>query len=274
MTIRVLALLLFALPSLAAVPQTDARAFLVPVAGNVVGGGGVRFYTDLTITNFSNEDQLVRLDWLPFQGGAAASTTVTVPYLSYLTFPDVVGAKLGLEGIGSILVTAVGEGGSPDPDGKIEGFARIWNGLSCEGVPGTVSQSLPAVSLEGWRDESPAYVHGVRQTSQYRTNVGVVNLDTEDRQRFRVIVNSGLGKLEWTIELEPMTMVQQPVPAGPYGDLSVYVEPVAAEGEGSGPWRAWASSVDNASGSGWTVAAVQPRTDVVYPAGTLDPAER
>lgn len=269
---RLLILMLFALSSFAAIPQTDAPRFLVPVAGNVTGAGGVQFLTDLTITNFSNEDQLVKLEWLPFQGQAPASTTLTIPYLSYMTFTDVVGEKLDAAGLGSIVVTAVDDSGAADPEGRIDGFARIWNRMACAEAPGSVSQSLPAVSLEGWRDESPAYVHGVRQTSQYRTNVGIVNLDSTSSQRFRVIVNSALGKVEWTVELAPMTMVQQPVPQGPYGDLSVYVEPIADPLGGPRPWRAWGSSVDNASGSGWTVAAVQPRQDIVFPTGGLEPA--
>ncbi|HVR42245.1 MAG TPA: hypothetical protein VMS56_02270 [Thermoanaerobaculia bacterium] len=241
--------------------QADAAQFLVPVAGNVRGAGGEHFLTDLTVVNFRGVDQLVKLEWIPAGAPAAVETTLVVPFLSYLTWSDVVGTQLHTEGLGAILVTAVDASGDPDAAGEIDGYARIWTAVSCEGIPGTVSQSLAPMLLGGWRDESPAYVHGVRHTSEFRTNWGVVNLDRTEARRFQVIVNSGTGKVERTIELEPFTMLQQPVPLGPYGDLSIYVEPL----EPAGRWTAYASSVDNHTGSGWVVPAVQPRTDIVFP---------
>jgi hypothetical protein len=116
------------------------------------------------------------------------------------------------------------------------------------------------MTLHGWRNDSPAYIHGTRRTSQSRTNYGIVNLDLEQARRFRVVVNAGLGRFEETIELGPFSMTQRPVTSG-YGDLSIYVEPLG----GGGPWRAYGTSTDNYSGSTWIVPAMQPRQDVVFP---------
>ena len=251
--------------------DTDTTQFLIPIAGNVRGARGEHFRTDLTVINFKGTPQLVRIEWIPRPGAPAATIERTIPFLGFSTWQDFVGTELDLEGAGALLVTALTTGGALDPSGQIEGFARIWNYMECIDLVGTVSQAVSALSMDGWRNGSPAYVHGVRQTSQYRTNVGIVNLDRSATRRFRLIVNSGLGKIERTIELPPFTMTQEPVGEGPYGDLSVYVEPLDArfyvepQLEAFGPWRAYATSIDNYSGSGWVIAAMQPRTDVVYP---------
>ena len=52
----------------------------------------------------------------------------------------------------------------------------------------------------------------------------------------------------------------RPVPQPVEGDLSIYFEPLP----GAGAWHGYAASVDNRTGDGWTMVAIQPRTDVVY----------
>lgn len=237
--------------------EQDSFQFLIPVAGNVAGANGEHFRTNLTIVNYRGTEQVVDLTWIP-QSGAPMSKRLTLPYLTNLTFADIVGAHIGATGLGAIVVTAVLPTGAADPAGIIDGYARIWT-PNRQGT-GEISSSIGAMTLHGWRNDSPAYVHGTRRTSQFRTSYGIVNLDLERTRSFRVIVNSGLGRYEETVELGPFSMAQRPV-SGVYGDLSIYVEPLGA----GGPWHAYGTSTDNQSRSSWIVPAMQPRQDIVFP---------
>lgn len=258
--------LLFALPLSTAIAadvaptvarEQDSFQFLIPVGGNVAGANGEHFRTNLTIVNYRNTAQTVDVAFLP-QTGAPVSTRLEIPYLTNLTFVDIVGAHLGASGLGALVVTAIQPSGDADTSAMIDGNARIWtpqrNGI------GELSSYVGGQLLHGWRNNSPAYIHGTRRTSQFRTNYGIVNLDLRNARSFRVIVNSGLGRYEETVELRPFSMVQRPV-SGTYGDLSIYVEPLGA----GGPWHAYGTSTDNVSGSTWVVPGMQPRTEIVFP---------
>ena len=237
--------------------EQDTFQFLIPVAGNVAGANGEHFRTNLTIVNYRNTDQTVDVVFLP-QTGAPASKRLEIPYLTNLTFVDIVGAHLGASGLGALVVTAIHSTGEADTSAMIDGNARIWtpqrNGM------GELSSYVGGQLLHGWRADSPAYIHGTRRTSQFRTNYGIVNLDLENARSFRVIVNSGLGRYEEIVELRPFSTLQRPV-SGTYGDLSIYVEPLGT----GGPWHAYGTSTDNVSGSTWVVPAMQPRTEIVFP---------
>ena len=80
-------------------------------------------------------------------------------------------------------------------EASMDAHARIYTETTCGAFPGTVNQSVPAVLLEGWRNGSPAYVHGARSNANIRTNYGIVNMGAQPRA-FRVIVNSVGGKVE------------------------------------------------------------------------------
>ncbi|HEU5161882.1 MAG TPA: hypothetical protein VFV54_01935 [Thermoanaerobaculia bacterium] len=237
--------------------EQDSFQFLIPVAGNVAGANGEHFRTNLTIVNYRNTAQTVDVAFVP-QTGAPVSTRLEIPYLTNLTFVDIVGAHLGASGLGALVVTAIHPSGESDTSAMIDGNARIWtpqrNGI------GEISSYVGGQLLHGWSQNSPAYIPGTRRTSQFRTNYGIVNLDLQNPRSFRVIVNSGLGRYEETVELRPFSMVQRPV-SGTYGDLSIYVEPLGT----GGPWHAYGTSTDNVSGSTWVVPGMQPRVEIVFP---------
>lgn len=238
--------------------ERDAAQFLIPVAGSVAGANGERFRTNLTIVNYEGTDQLVEVTFVP-QSGAPVSKRLTIPYLTNLTFADIVGDHLGATGLGALVVTALNDDGTFDGQASLDGNARIWTPQT-RGAGGDISSFVGAMDLHGWRNDSPAYIHGTRRTTQFRTSYGIVNLDLASSRRFRVIVNSGLGRYEETVELAPFSMTQRPVGGG-YGDLSIYVEPQGA----GGPWRAYGTSTDNATRSSWVVPAMQPARDIVFP---------
>ena len=262
-TLVSLVLLALSVPSLASdvaptvIAESDAVGFLIPVAGNVAGGNGAHFRTNLTIVNYRNTEQMVDVVFIS-QTGAPVSKRFEIPYLTNLTFADIVGAHLDASGLGALVVTAIQPSGEPDTNAMIDGNARIWT--LQQGGPGELSSYVAGQLLHGWKADSPAYIHGTRRTSQFRTNYGIVNLDLQNARSFRVIVNSGLGRYEEIVELRPFSTLQHPV-SDTYGNLSISVEPLGT----GGPWHAYGTSTDNVSGSTWVVPAMQPRAEIVFP---------
>lgn len=249
--------LLFTVPMYAqrveptAVRGADASEMLIPIAGEAAGARGETFVTDLTLVNFMANAQNVELIWLPGGGTAAPQKeTVILQGFDVRNLTNVANSVFNRTGIGAILIRG---------EGPMDAHARIYTETTCGNLTGTVNQSVPPVLLDGWRNGSPAYVHGGRSNPSIRTNYGIVNLESEPRT-FRVIVNSVGGKLEETVTVPGFGLLHKPVPQPVEGDLSIYVEPRTAEGA----WRAYAASVDNRSGDGWTMLAIQPRVDVVY----------
>lgn len=271
MTPSRIALLALALIPLLLVPSAasaatvggDAADLLIPVAGRVEGFGGTLFMTDVTLVNFSSETQLVALTWLP-QGGTASPRTVTVELPPYgtETIEDLVATSFETTGVGAIRVRGVDPAGGFDAAAEIDAFARIFTATTCAGATGTVSQSLPAVAFdESWRTGSGAYAHGVRQSAQYRTNYGIVN-PTAEPMVFDVVVSTANGRFQETVTVPAFGMVHRPAPIAANGELSIYADPVDADA--SSLWRMYASTVDNRTGSGWTVVGLQPRADPVF----------
>ncbi|HEU4520478.1 MAG TPA: hypothetical protein VFT12_00650 [Thermoanaerobaculia bacterium] len=238
----------------AAVTGTDGTEMLIPVAGHTPGARGELFVTDLTLVNLSPVDQSVEIVWLPAGGTAdPRKETVLIEGYRHSTITDVVNSTFRTEGLGAILVRALNAGAA------IDAHARIWTNTTCPGLTGTMSMGVPAVLFDGWRSSSPAYVHGVRYNENIRANYGIVNLDPVPRQ-FRVIVNSAGGKVEEVVTVPANGTLQKGVPQPVGGDLSVYFLPLGPINR----WHAYAASVDNLTGSGWTIPAMQPRVDLVF----------
>ena len=238
----------------------EASRFLVPAAGSVRGAGGAEYRTDLTIVNLESTDQSLKAEWIPQAGGQTANAFLSLGFLGFTTFEDIVTTRLQREGVGAILVTAINDNGSDDTSARLDGHARIRATTSASSI-GTHSLGVPPMKLEGWRNDSPAYVHGVRAGDRYRVNVGIVNFDRTRNAQFAVLVRSAIGVARRSVTLPPFTMTQLSFPDAPFGDLSVYIEPRA----GAGDWRAYATATDNITQSGWYVPAMQPSTDLVFP---------
>lgn len=244
-------LLFLATAASAAVSSTDASMMLIPVAGSVKGVGGQDFATDLTLVNLGNTDETLELVWIPLGGTADPQVeTVAIESLQFFTLEDILAFQFATRGLGAILVRAV------DGSAAIDANARIWT--KPRNVDrGVVSQIIPAVVLDSWRNDSPAYIHGLRYNAGLiRASYGIVNLGATPRT-FRVIVNSRGGKVEETVTVPANGTMQKAVPQTVGGDLSIYIEPTNTGGR----WHAYASSVDNFAGSAWTVTATQPRVD-------------
>jgi hypothetical protein len=162
-----------------------------------------------------------------------------------------VGATLGKSGLGAILITGVTSTGDLDSAAKLDGYSRIWTPQP--GASGSVSQGFPSVSFFDSAGSVTAYALGNRHDSQFRTNAGVVNLDSAAHE-WTVNVNGLLGERTFTVSVPAISMKQVALPTGTYGDLVLAFQ----TGASGFWWSAYGASVDNVSGDSWSSHAAQP----------------
>jgi photosystem II stability/assembly factor-like uncharacterized protein len=230
---------------------TSRAAFLLPAVGTVRGFGGTTFRTDVTLSNDREADQSVLLVFLPQANGSGATVPtfrVTLPPASgdspgTLSVSDIADA-LGLDGFGALLVFATDSAGKVIPSASIDGFARVRSTSSCG--PGSVSQSVAAVSPQAFAAHARGRALGLRHDAGHRTNVGIVNLDDAPRA-FTIVVDGQRDAQRFTIVVPAFAPLQVPVANRDYGAVTLTI--ISA---GDGPWAAYGSSVDNNSSDGWT----------------------
>jgi hypothetical protein len=259
--LRLVSLLLLAAlasSSFAAADREASRAtIMIPVAGTVTGSNNTRFQTDLTIATQGHASTPVHIDvfWLPQDapGSATAVVRLTLQPRAIEHYEDFVTRTLQKSGLGSIILRAVKEDGTPDIAARIDAFARVWT--PSPGAIGTMSQAVYASTLysPAIDDFQPiaGVIYGLRQDADFRSNFGIVNMSAK-RLRFSVrFIGSTTRSEMYTVE--PNSMIQRAVPAGAFGPLTVTVTP---EQEipatlNLGAWTAYGSSIDNRTGDAW-----------------------
>jgi len=239
-------------------PRAHSNRILIPAAISAEGANGTTFRSDIRITNQSGRPQRVQLDWLP-QDGAPNPAVVTILDL----FPhetrasdDFVQEVMNRGGLGAILVNGIDATGAVDPDARLHATVRVWTPQP--GSEGTSSQSFSPIPLRDVVNEK-LFILGHRRNEQYRTNVGIVNLDSGEHT-FLVTVSGETPTLvpeEYRVTVPGFAMVQFPVTGAQQNQLHVDIEEEIVPG---GPrltlWTAYASSVDNVTGDGWTTVGV------------------
>lgn len=248
----------------AIIVNRSARALVIPAAGSAAGSGGTFFRTDLTLVNWNAEDQDLGIIWLPNgnpDGFDAA--VVTLPGASPpFTIENMVGTVLGKSGVGSLILLPVVSGGDIfDENAAIDAYSRIWTPQP--NATGTVSQPFPGVEPDYMTGEYEAFVLGLRQDPGYRTNYGILNLYDEDIT-FVVTVfpeDEALPVAETRITVPGASMIQQPIPAGNHGKLSLAVSVDEDVPGDFHTWVTWASSTDNITGDGWVSIGANPYDD-------------
>jgi len=234
--------------------ETADSAFLIPAAGSVQGSNGTFFRSAVTFGNFNGVTQNIGVGWLKVgsDNTNAPLTYFTIPANSIVTVNDFVATTLKTSGLGALLIIAFdATGNNADTEAFIDGFSRIWTPQP--GSTGTVSQSFPAVSILDSFDNFTAFALGLRQDANYRTNVGVVNLDSAVHTWTITSLNTNATM---TLQVQPYSLSQTGVPAsfaGSSGNLSLTYD-VA---DTNITWSAYASSVDNVTGDGWVSRATQ-----------------
>jgi hypothetical protein len=242
-------------PNAVEIPVSAAPQLLIPAAGSIAGANGTFFRSDITIVNFAAHDQQVQLKWLPQPGGTVATTTITIPAQNGIRSSDFVASRLNQTGLGAILVTGVTSTGTADATALLWASSRIWTVEP--GTNGTTSQSLPAVptnALFGGSSAGFFSVSGADNPANYRTNVGIVNIDPTNSRSFTITV-PGLQPTIFLVTLPPMSMQQISIGNGLPSGQEVLIQQTS----GGGPpnmWIAYISNVDNITGDAWSELGV------------------
>lgn len=226
-----------------------ADTVYLPAVARLQGAGGSFFKTDVTIINTSTARAVVQVAYL--EGSGDNSSAVNTP-ITLATFApgerreliDVARSALNRETAnGYLIFFACREGGNCTScdsnageclDISVQG--RIYN----DTPGGTYGQSFPGIpwysyaaltSTSGGTDRLS--INGVRNTANYRTNIGLVNASqfSSTVLRLRVFNSNGTQVGEMDQTLGPLGRIQLPVTqiaAGFTGDGYVTVEQVSA----------------------------------------------
>lgn len=239
--------------SVIAVDWTDS-AFVIPVAGNTPGNNGTYFKSDLAFNNDRLDSQRIAVGWMQ-QGQNNCSQPVqyfTLSANSVTVADNFVAQNLGKVGVGAVLVLAVDAGGALDDNGEIDGYSRIWTPQP--GSTGTVSQNFSAISVQDSLGSLTATLMGLKQSNQFRTNVGVVNLDNTAAHSWTF--TSVFNGRTTSFSVPPCSMVQTSATAGSGSSSGNVAFTVQSDGFGF-YWSGFGSSTDNVTGDGWVSRAIQ-----------------
>jgi hypothetical protein len=254
-TLLVISLLFLAVSAQAQL-TAPAPQILVPAAGSVAGLNGTFFRSDIAVYNYRQSAQNVVFRWLP-QGRSGVGESITamiLPGLSGVISEDFVANRLGRSGLGAILITAVGQDGQFDPLGALFVTSRIWT-PQADKPEGTVSQTLPTIDTSKINSSNLAIL-GQRVSSQYRANVGIVNLSTAS-QTFEVLQSSDdptFAPVLQTVTIDPRSMQQVTLQNTRSAALQVRVRSITVVDPGL--WVTYGSSLDNVTGDSWSSLGV------------------
>jgi hypothetical protein len=233
--------------------DSAADNFVFAAAGSVQGAGGTYFRSDVTIVNHRSVEQRIAIGWIAqgIDNSNAPLQYFSIPANTPLILADFVAQTLGESGLGAVLITGVTASNDLDSSAQLDGFSRIWTPQP--GAAGSVSQGFPSVSFFDSLGSLTAYALGLRHDTQFRTNVGIVNLDSV-AHTWTVGVNGLSGSTSFPVSVPPVSMRQAPLPSGNYGNLLL-----SLDSDASGFWwSAYGASVDNVSGDSWSSHASQP----------------
>ena len=174
----------------------------VPAAGHIVGGSQL-FISDVFIANLTSDPVNVSVIFSADAAGGAPQTfnnVITLQPNERQEIPDFVGSKLGLQSnLGQLVFNGCKQGGNCDvttcPNGQTSGECADFRNISVEsriysvaansanpttapstgqlfsGIPwyNFVSSDSASVGLDR------VFITGIRNSTQYRTNIGLVN---------------------------------------------------------------------------------------------------
>ena len=227
--------------------------FVFAAAGSVQGAGGTFFRSDVTIVNHRDIAQDIGIAFMAQGVDNSAEPLHVFPFgANTPIIQDNLVGFLGKSGLGSLFILAVDANGDPDLSGEIDGFSRIWTPQP--GASGSVSQGFPSVALLDSFGSGTAYALGLRHDSAFRTNAGIVNLDSVTHTWTVTVNGVNAPMTSFNMTIPPFSMKQQVIPNGNYGNLLL-----AFETNDTGfSWSAYGAAVDNVSGDSWSSHASQP----------------
>ncbi len=244
--------------SSAIVDSVSARVLVIPAGGSLAGGGGSLFFrSDVTLVNYSPVAQQV-LAGLWAQNttntlNAANYKTLTLQPNTFVTVQDFVATTLGLSNVLGSIVLIPYLGTTIDPNGSIDAFSRIYT--KQPGSTGSVSQPFEALDPDTQSSQfiDQGVALGLRQDADFRTNFGIVNVDSANHV-FNVKFLGEKLTTTTTVTVKAFGMIQQAIPDGVYGALQV-IYTLTGAGNNGVTWLGYASSTDNVTGDGWVSVA-------------------
>ncbi|MBK9089986.1 MAG: S8 family serine peptidase [Holophagales bacterium] len=257
-----------ALASLRSAPQGSAHAeLLVPVVLDVIGLGGARFVSELTLTNRGTTAARLEATYtaatgvFPLAGGSGTVVDSLSPG-EQRVIPDAISwlrASKGLPipaGSGQAGTLRLGFTGLSLPDmaaARVRTTAASCNGAAGLSYPAWTTGETAATSLQ---------LFGLRSSAGERTNLAVVNAGTEGSVTLKIVLRAGDGRSTYEV---PSSLLPPLSPgawrqvndvdllrAAGFTDATAVVTRVA----GTAPFGAYAVFNDNLSNDGSYVPAV------------------
>jgi hypothetical protein len=244
--------------------MASAPELLIPAAGSTPGVNGTFFKSDITLGNFADRAQAVRLTWLPQGATATYSTTITLGARSFIRSSDFVHDYLGQSGLGAILVTGV-NGFGADATASLYVASRIWSPQP--GTSGTTSQSLPAIPTSTI-NTTDAALFSLGGEGSFRINVGFVNLDPVNEQTLNIVFTQSPLPFAIPVKVPPMSMQQASLGSTMFFSPEILITNGTDVATRSNLWIAYASTVDNVTGDAWSMLAV-PGAPNINPPGPI-----
>jgi hypothetical protein len=231
-------------------PRSSAPSVLIAAAGSLPGANGTYFRSDATILNYRNSAQRVQLQWLPQGGGTASPAVLTLNAHSGINSEDFVASVLHQSGLGAIVITGQMADGTFDPNAQLFATSRIWTPQP-NATSGTNSQQFNGLPMSEVNSSTLSLV-GHRREDRYRTNVGIVNLDTTV-QTYRVDVLTSAGTETQLVIVAPQSLGQVTLfGASSVLPLQILVTNASSSTPRSTLWMAYGSSIDNVTGDAWS----------------------
>jgi hypothetical protein len=227
---------------------TAAETLLLPGAANIIGTHSSRWRSDLTLRNPGSDPVEVRVFFLRTGG---ANDLASAPHHDYFLIAgevkemrNVLGADFGIAGTGALLATTAQQLFPNNPPG-----AAIWGTLrtatSVRFSKGEPGPPIPAAEpVDADRQVLSGLKHDGAGEKGVRAAVAVVNLSRSQGISVKVEILDEAGELlgEQGLHAGPLSVNQQPV-AVRFASGVVRFTRV----EGSGPFVAYGTTVDNAT---------------------------
>lgn len=234
--------LLFALTTASA-----NNALVFPISGSAGAPGGTIFTTELVLSNDRDADQDVMLIRLGSSAESLAMFRIHLPAHSSV-HPFDLGKRMNLDGIGALVVAGI-DGDHLDGSASLSGSLRVWSHSAAQRAP--LADEIPALRPP-LSQHAMSEIDGLQQGVQWRTNVGIVNLENASRE-FAVIVDSQDGEKTLTVDVRPLSLLQVPLPFE-NTLLSVTAKSIAGAGQPEGRWIFYGTSINNATDEAQTAA--------------------
>lgn len=210
----ILAVLLSLFASLPAGAQELAHSQFIPIIARTSGTGDTVWVGDVTVYNATDSELVVGLQFLIADQAnvfnPAFPNRFTLAARETRIFEDALYELFGYETDikGSMLLTVDDTLIAGNPDGaKILASTRVYN---ISDPAGTYGQTVPALSLAINAAGTPSVATGARNDSQFRSNLGIVNMALLSaitvNYRFRSADGSVVGEGSQT--LQPSSMSQ------------------------------------------------------------------